>query len=265
MKHSDIHAGSGTVVSIQDPATGMYLDLTYAPGQTHRVLHVMMNGKLLTAYARLIKLDAEGDEDLVLSVRAPSAPSDTPPVAVNPKPHPATVLRPSEETRAGREAVRSESGNKVQPTPNAPSKVHPATVQTPEDVTRAANEALRGTRSPRQEAERLQKEEQAAIVAMEPVMGAEELVEMYAEVNARREDRAKTRASDAPGLQTLIEGDVDLSVLNDFPMTDAEVASLHDDAKAIRTRESLASDSTHEFVEGDAKKKDGKKVKITLR
>ena len=140
MKHSDIHAGSGTVVSINDPATGMYLDLAFEPGQTHRVLHVMLNGKLRSAYTRLIKVDSDGPDDLVVSFRAPSAPSDAPATNKNPKPHPATVLHPGNETRAGREALRAEGQKKA--ADQATGDKHPATVLKPEEATRAAMEAL---------------------------------------------------------------------------------------------------------------------------
>lgn len=263
MKHSDIHAGSGTVASVQDPSTGMYLDLSFAPGQTHRTLHVMLNGELRTAYARLIKIETDGPDDLVLSLRVPGAPSDAPPVNKNKKPHPATVLRPEEETRAGREAVRSEGPKTPKAkTENAP---HPATVQSPEDVTRAANEALRVNRPPQNEVARIQKEQEDAIQAMEPVMSAEELGALYSDAKTMRENRARMQGSDAPGLQTLVASDVDLATLNDFPMTDAEITTLHDDAKTLRSREEPATDSPHELVEGDAKKKDGKKTKVSLR
>lgn len=259
MKHSDIHGGSGTVVSVQDPSTGMYLDLSFAPGQTHRPLQVMLNGAMRTAYARLIKIETEGPDDLVLSLRVPGTASDAPPVDKNKKPHPATVLRPDEETRAGREAIRAEGQKSTVKQP------HPATVQTPEEVTRAANEALRVNRPPQKEVARIQKEQEETLQAMEPVMSAEELGALYSDAKTMRENRARIQGSDAPGLQTLVASDVDLATLNDFPMTEEEVTSLHDDAKTLRAREEPATDSPHELVEGEAKKKDGKKTKISLR
>lgn len=259
MKHSDIHAGSGTVVSVHDPSTGMYLDLAFAPGQTHRALHVMFNGELRTAHARLIKTETEGPDDLVLSLRVPGAPSDAPPFNPNKKPHPATLLKPEEETRAGREAVRVEGKKAADKAP------HPATVQSPEEMTRAANEALRVNRPPNKEVARIQKEQEDALQAMEPVMSAEELGALYTDAKTMRENRARMQGSDAPGLQTLVAGDVDLATLNDMPMTDAEVAALHDDAKTLRSREEPVAESTHELVEADVKKKDGKKTKVSLR
>jgi hypothetical protein len=256
MKHSDMHNGSGTVVSINDPSTGMYLDLSFAPGQTHRPLHVMMNGKLHTAYVRLIKLDTDAADDLIVSLRVPNAPSDAPPVVKNAKPHPATVLAPGDETRSAKEALRSEGQVKRQPVP--PTTKHPATILRPEDVTRAANEALRVNKTPQAEAERLVQEREEQIQALEPVMSDEELTEMYADVKTRREIRAKLQGSDAPGLGMMSDSDVDLATLNDLPMTDEEVASLHDDAKTLRTREEPPTDAPHELVEGETKKK-GKK------
>lgn len=250
MKHSEIHAGSGTVISINDPQTGMYLDLSFAPGQTHRALHVMLHGKLHTAYARLIKIDADSQHDLVLSLRAPGAPSDAPPTAKNAKPHPATLLAPGDETRSAKEALRSE-GQKKAPAQPPPS----ATALKPEDVTRAALEAMRVDRTPKAEAQRLQQEREDQLAAMEPVMSDDELTDMYADVKTRRETRAKQQGSDAPGLPTLTDSDVDFALLNDVPMTDDEVAQLHEDAKTLRTREEPPTDAPHELVEGEGKKK----------
>ena len=64
--------------------------------------------------------------------------------------------------------------------------------------------------------------------------------------------------------QTLVDSEVDLATLNDFPMTDAEVDNLHQDAKVLRTREEPQTDAPHELVESEAKKK-GKKEKISVR
>jgi hypothetical protein len=117
MKHSALHGDQGSTVNIADPKTGMFLDLSFAPGQMHRTLHVIMNGRLHTVYARLVKIETNDENDLVLAIRAPAAASDAPPVNAKAPPHPATVLRPEHQTRAAREALR-----------NAP---HPATVVPP--------------------------------------------------------------------------------------------------------------------------------------
>jgi hypothetical protein len=264
MRHSDIHAGSGTVVNVQDPSTGMYLDLSFAPGQTHRALQVMLNGKLHVAYARLIKIEGDTAEDLILSLRVPSAPSDAPPVVKDPKPHPATVLASGQETRAGREAARQDDPS-VRPAPSA-------TEIKPEDVTRAAKEAMRDRRLTDQEVERLNNEREASMQALEPIMSSEELADMYGEAKERRQARARQQGSEAPGLPLLTDSDVDLAAL---PMSDEEVASLHEDAKALRTRDQVAADAAPDFVEPDAKpsspspeaddSKKSKKTKVTLR
>lgn len=145
-----------------------------------------------------------------------------------------------------------------------------ATEIKPEDVTRAAKEAMRDRRLSDQEIERINNERESSMQALEPIMSAEELADMYGEAKERREQRAKQQGSDAPGLPLLTDSDVDLAAL---PMTDAEVAEMHEEAKALRTREQIAADAAPDYVEADTKAspepdadaKKGKKAKVTLR
>ena len=86
-------------------------------------------------------------------------------------------------------------------------------------------------------------------------MTAEELGDLYADAQARKEGRARMQGSEAPGLQTLVASDVDLAALDSFPMSEDEVAKLHDDAKALRSREEPVAEADHDLVEMEAKKK----------
>ena len=274
MQHSDIHAGSGTVVHISDPTTGMVLDLTFNPGQTHRRLNVMLGNVLYEAYARLIKITDAGDADLVFTLRVPGAPSDAPPVVKNAKPHPATVLAPTERTRAADEATRSE-GRKAKPHPatvptpegRAAKAPHSATVLAPGDHTRAAQEALRDPRvlAREDEVRRIEAEENAAIEAQEPVMSPEELADLRDTAKTRRELRAAQQGSDAPGLPILDGGDVDHAVLEqDYVASPEEISQLQEDARTLRTREEPAPAGDHPLVE-EKTSKGSKKPKVTLR
>jgi hypothetical protein len=107
MRHSEIVATSGTVVQLIDPTTGMYMDVTFHPGQTHHALRVMMNGKQFVAHLRLTKIETDDEQDVVATLRVPAAPSDAPPVRKDAAPHPATVLKPQDRTRAGVEGART--------------------------------------------------------------------------------------------------------------------------------------------------------------
>ena len=163
MQHSAIIGTSGTVIQIVDPSTGMYLDVTFHPGQTHHALRVLMNGKQYVAHLRLTRIETSDEDDVVASLRVPAAPSDAPPVR-SAAPHPATVLKPEDRTRAGVEGARA---NPIKPSSEArPNTPHPATVLRPEDRTRAAMEAARvdGVK-PQTTAARAQQEAQRRIGA----------------------------------------------------------------------------------------------------
>lgn len=292
MRHSVLARESGTVIQIIDPTTGMYLDVSFQPGQTHHALRVMMHGKQYTAYLRLTPIETAEEHDIVATFRVPSAPSDQPEVRKNAQPHPATVLRPEDRTRAGIEGARANPLEVQHPAtrvnPNAP---HPATVLKTEDITRAAKEAVRvsdtapQTRAERaaQEAKRVAAQSEIDRQLQEPVMTDEELGLLRADVDVQRQKNSRLAGGGQMGaLEPLVESDVDLHALDEHPMSDEEVASLQADAAALRAHNEGASTSGEakvEYVDEEVdtpvasptapksgeSKKGGKGGKITLR
>lgn len=264
MRHSEIVATSGTVVQLIDPTTGMYMDVTFHPGQTHHALRVMMNGKQFVAHLRLTKIETDDEQDVVATLRVPAAPSDAPPVRKDAAPHPATVLKPQDRTRAGVEGARANPlaapHPATVPNPNAP---HPATVLRREDVTRAGLEAIRvSDAKPQTRAERAaQQTARAAVEAEierekhEPVMTDEELGALRTDVDAQRQKNAQLAGGGQMGaLEPLVESDVDMHALDEHPMSEEEVEKLHADAAQLRDRSEgspEAGESKVEFVEED--------------
>lgn len=94
--HSANHAGSGSTVIIRDPSTGMWINLTYGPGQMEKSIIVEMNGKVYSVKARLRPVHGDlGDDDLEFYLTAsqvPYAASGPAEKAQSPKPHPATTV-----------------------------------------------------------------------------------------------------------------------------------------------------------------------------
>lgn len=259
MRHSEIAGTSGTVISITDPATGMYMDVSFLPGQTHHALRVMMNGKQYVAHLRLTKIETDDEHDVVATLRVPAAPSDAPPVRQNAAPHPATVLKPQDRTRAGVEGARANPLTPPHPAtvpnPNAP---HSATVQRREDVTRAALEAARvSDAKPQTRAERAAQEVQRAAVEAEierekhePVMSDEEIGEMRTDVAAQRQKNSVLAGGGQMGaLEPLVDSDVDIHALDEHPMSTEEVEKLHADAAQLRDRSETPGESGETKVE----------------
>jgi len=264
MRHSQLLQGSGTTINLQDPKTGMYMDLTFDPGQTHYPLRVLMNGVLHTVFFRLQPIDVDAEADLVASMRVPAGPSDQPPPRPPAPPHPATVLKPEDRTRAALEGARVKA-----------REPHPATVQAPDEVTRAAREALRDPATRRaQLAALVAAEAKAAQQREEPVMSDEELVAMREQVAAQQQKNARATMG---ALEPLVDSHVDVTQLDEFPMSDDEVESLQKDAAAHRAQRSAgeSGEVKVEFVEegedgGDEPKpqpqgKKPKKSGVTLR
>ena len=193
------------------------------------------------------------------------APSDAPPVRKDAAPHPATVLKPQDRTRAGVEGARANPlaapHPATVPNPNAP---HPATVLRREDVTRAGLEAIRvSDTKPQTRAERAAVETQRAAAESEierekhePVMSDEELGALRTDVAAQRQKNAQHAGGGQMGaLEPLVESDVDQHALDELPMSDEEVASLHADAAQLRDRSEAppeAGETKVEFVEEEA-------------
>jgi len=241
MRHSALLQGSGTTVNVHDPKTGMYMDLNFEPGQTHYPLRVLMNGVTHTVFFRLQRIEVDSEEDIVASLRVPASPSDQPPPRLNVQPHPATVLKPEDRTRAAVEGARAN-----------PLPPHPATVQTPNDITRAAREALRDPAARRiQTAERVAAEVKADRLREEPVMSDEELVDLRERVAAQQQKNARATMG---ALEPLVDSDVDATLLDEYPMSDEEVEALQKDAASHRAQRSAgeSGEVNVEFVEEEA-------------
>lgn len=259
MRHSEIVGTSGTVINISDPTTGMYMDVTFHPGQTHHALRVMMNGKQYVAHLRLTRIETDDEHDVVATLRVPAAPSDAPPVRKDAALHPATVLKPQDRTRAGVEGARANPlaapHPATVPNPNAP---HPATVLRCEDTTRAAMEAIRvSDTKPQTRAQRAAAETQRAAAESEierekyePVMSDEELGAMRTDVAAQRQKNAQHAGGGQMGaLEPLVESDVDMHQLDEHPMSEEEIAKLHEDAAQLRDRSEAPAEAGETHVE----------------
>jgi hypothetical protein len=261
MKHSDIVITSGTVIQIIDPNTGMYLDVTFHPGQTHHALRVIMNGKQYVAYLRLIRIETDDEQDIVVTLRVPAAPSDEPPVRKDVAPHPATVLKPQERTRAAIEAVRANPLPARTVTAVDPNAPHPATVLRPEEVTRAGIEAIRvSDNKPQMHAEHITKQTVAPSEIdrekYELVMSDAELNELRTAVDSQRQKNARRASGGEVGaLEPLVDSDVDMHMLDEYLMSDEEIEKLHQDAAKLRDRREEStgvSETQIEFVEDEA-------------
>lgn len=189
--HSANHQGSGSVIILRDPSTGMAVNLSFAPGQMTKTVQVEMNGRTYVAKAELRQLPGSppNGEDLAFGLIVNNlfeyggADTTRPMKAA---PHPATVLTSKEETAAAKEALR---------------------LKREEDEERAA----RGEDKPNYQ------------------MTDAELSATHAALDARKREKDSFDAK--PGLPSVEDGEVDPNVVDTFVMSEKEVADMKEEAK----------------------------------